>query len=251
MKSLVKLSLVAGLLVAGASSAMAGEFGIGGYGTKVEMEGNFNYLGSDISTKNDLGMTKKDSTVIPTLSYKTKNSVVFVDYVNTKHEGSSTLTRSIDFDGTTYTAASNVDSSLEMTWGRVGMRYNVGDLGTNGLVGLNVGGDIHVIKLEVSINDGTINNSYDVTFGMPTLALGLDVKPVKNVTLFGEINGMSFGSYGSYVEYDTGVKIACPMIKGVEWKVGYKSKEFDLEAEVDEKFNLEFKGAYAGLTYNF
>lgn len=249
-KNLVKLGVISGLLLA-ASTASAGEFGIGGYGSKVDLEGDFNYLGTDIDTKSDLNMTKKDSTVIPTLTYKTKDTIFYVDYIKTKHEGNGALNRTITFDEKTYTVGTNVQSKIEMDWGRLGFRTDATSFGTGDVVTLNLGADLHFIKLDASIDDGVTKTDESITFGLPTIGAGLEVRPVKNVALFADVAGMSFGSYGSYLEYDAGVKVDCPIIKGVEWKVGYKSKEFDLESEVDEKANLKFSGAYAGLTYNF
>lgn len=249
MKSLVKLSLLASLLIG--ASASAGEFGIGANVSKIDMEGNFNYLGTDINTKDTLGMNKKDTVVVPTISYTSGKHMVFANYTSTSFDGDTTLTSNVVFNGTTYAAATDVHSEIDTKWGVLGYRYNVGDLGTSNLVNLKLGADLHIINLSAEIESAVQSDKYDVTFGMPTFALGLDVKPIKSVTLFGEVNAMTFGSYGNYVEYDLGAKVACPIIKGVEWKAGYKSKEFDLEADSDEKFNLEFKGAYAGLTYNF
>lgn len=251
MKKFSKLSLIACLCVAGLSTANAGEFKIGTDVSKVEMEGKFNYLGTDINTKDTLGMDKKDTVVVPTISYTSGNHTVFGSYTGTKFEGSKTLTTNVDFNGTTYAAATDVNSAIETKWGVLGYRYNVGDLGTNKFLNVKVGTDLHIIDLQAEIASATQGDKYDVTFAMPALALGVDMNIYKNVGVYGELAGMSFGSYGSYVEYDTGVKVDYSLVKGLEIKVGYKAREFDLEADADEKFNLEFKGAYAGLAYKF
>lgn len=250
-KSLMKLSVIASLGVLGLTAANAGEFGIGAYGTKVDLKGNFTYLGNDISLNNDLNMNKKDTTVIPTLSYKTENSIVYIDYIRTEHKGSGVLSRTITFDDQTYTVGSNVKSSMKLDWGRLGFRTDVTDFGTNDVIGLRLGGDIHVIKLDTSIADATKAEHKSVTFGLPSIAAGIDVSPIKNVTLFADVAGLPLGSVGHYLEYDIGVKANCPIFKGVEWKAGYKSKEFDLEASDNEKAKLEFSGAYVGLAYYF
>lgn len=249
-KNLIKSGIICGLLLA-ASTASAGEFGIGAYGSKSDLSGKFNYLGTDVDTGSDLNMTKKDSTVIPTLFYKTKDTIIYVDYIKTRHKGSGNLNRTITFDDRTFTVGTNVSSEISMDWGRLGFRTDATSFGTGDVVTLNLGADLHFIKLDASIDDGVLKESKSVTFGLPTIGAGLEVRPVKNVALFADVAGMSFGSYGHYLEFDTGVKVDCPLIKGVEWKVGYKSKEFDLESEDNEKANLEFKGAYAGLSYSF
>ena len=251
MKNLLKLSVVAGLSLAAATSANAGEFGIGAYGSKVGIDGNFQYLGTNIGLKSDLNMSKKDTTVVPTLFYKTNSSVYYLDYIKTEHTGSGVLSRDIKFDDKTYTVGSNVSSSMKLDWGRLGFRTDVTSFGTDNLLNLKLGADLHVIKLNASIQDATRYESHSITFGMPTIGASLDIRPFEKVALYTDVAGMYFGSYGNYVEYDVGVKVDCILLKGGEWKVGYKSKEFDLEASSDEKANLKFSGAYAGFSYRF
>lgn len=251
MKKMIKMSLLSAIAVASlSSSAMAGEFKIGTDVMKKEINGDVTYRGTNINLQDSLGITQKETTIVPRISYVTDTTEYGISYTQNTFEGSKTLTSNIVFNGTTYTATTDVASEISTKWLTLDGKAKVGMLSTSDL-DVTIGGKIHFIDLEAQIASSTLTEKYDITFAVPAFGIGANYNVYKNLNIGGEVYGMYLGGYGNYIEYDVKASLDCTKVKGLSLNAGYKAQDFDLEADTDEKLNLEWSGFYAGLSYKF
>src|SRR3989344_8178691 len=93
-------------------------------------------------------------------------------YMPLSWDGQKTITQSINFDGKTYSASARVDSNLDITYQRLGYRYNIIDtLGNQ----LGIIFDIKLFDIEARLKTTGIDESYSVTAPVPTIGLGAQI----------------------------------------------------------------------------
>ncbi len=241
-----KLSLA--LLTCLCSSLSAGEFGFGVDGTATKLKGDFTYRGSKIDLKDDLMISKWKTQVVPKIFYKTGSHEVFVSYEALKFKGEGVLSRSIEFNNKIYTASDNIKSELSTKWGILGYRYH---LKSYEKLQFDFGLDIHVINFKSKLETSMVDEAHDITAGLPTLNFGIMYNIDESVQMGASINGMPFGKYGHFVEYDAKAKMDIKAISGLSTHLGFKSKNISLHKDEDEEAKLSWNGMYAGFEYSF
>ncbi|WP_428023845.1 hypothetical protein [Arcobacter sp.] len=249
----MKRKIITSMMIFGISSSLyADEFGLELGAQRIEVGGSVQYKGTKIDLKNDLKLDDTKTSIKPTLTYTTdsKKHKFFLNYEKSNYDKSSVITRSITFNNKVYTIGANVNTKLKTQWYQLGYRYNFEPLADNKL-NIDAGIDLNIIDLQTSLVTTGINESYDVTAPLPTLALDLKYDIVDDFAL--EVKGafMTLGSYGDYSEYYAGLNVGIPSVKNLSLKAGYMSKNLNIESDSNEKLELDYSGAYVGLAYKF
>jgi hypothetical protein len=202
-----------------------------------------------VISKDDLGLKSSDISVKPTLFYENNDHKFSLDYEKLDFSGSKTLTKDIIFNNKTYNVNTNIKSTMEFDWYRVGYAYK---LLNNSSSTLSLGLDLHIVDADIGIKDstGTINESYSETIAIP--AISLDGSYMINDTfgIDGKVSGIKVGSKASYTQYYAGVSAKCVFIENATWKAGYQYKKIDINID-DFDGDLKFKGLYLALNYKF
>ncbi|MEK7679870.1 MAG: hypothetical protein AAB356_06740, partial [Deltaproteobacteria bacterium] len=84
-------------------------------------------IGTDLDLVKDLGIDDKKGFLEGRITLELGSSKLRYGYVPMKWSGSKTLTQSVVFAGTTYTASTQVDSELKLDYHRLGYEYDVID----------------------------------------------------------------------------------------------------------------------------
>ncbi len=240
------------LSLAVSSVLTASEFGIEIGAQKNKLSADFAYGNSSTRTtvtQDDLGLKNSDTTVKPRLHYKSGNHMFDLDYEKLDFSGSKVLTKDIVYDNKTYTASTNVQTTFEMDWYRLGYRYSVL---SNEKGNLNIGADLHIIDADVGLVASSLNfdSSYSETLPLPTLVVSGNYAINDMFGLEAKASGINTGSKATYTEFYAGINVNCLLIKNGQWRLGYQSKKFDIDVD-DFKGDLSFKGAYLGFNYKF
>jgi len=217
-----------------------------------------------LDLKNDAHFSQKTQ---PIIGAKITNSIPFVpdlklDYMPMKFDGSGTLNRQITFGGTTYQAQANFNLNAKMNRFDVLAYYHVPFIAeaTKNIVKVKAGLNVRVIDFSESftgtdqLTGNTVTESKSLTVPVPMVHLGVSISPVKQVSLVGSVNYVSYGS-NNYYDYNTGIRfspnglfknlIAMPFVQA-----GYRYEK--LKINKDSVFaDVKVDGPYAMVGLEF
>ncbi len=182
---------------------------------KVEKSG----LGTDINLKSDLGVKDENFPEARVIWNTGPNSKIRLFYTQAKFKGDQAITRTIEFDGKTYSVGAQVTSKIDLQYFGLGWVWefiNISDekfkIGTI-LEAKGVAG-----KTALDAPSLAISESEDFIAGLPTAGLVFEFNPFKtsepyakkeiwkNFSFYGEIAGMSAGKYGYFGDAEAGIK---------------------------------------------
>lgn len=152
--------------------------------------------GTVIDLESDLGMSS-DMTIEPRVNWQVspRNRLSFM-YANIGAGGDQMVARDLTFLGTTYTAATRVVSDIDVDLFRLEWGYNWVNQENWSLESvLNVGagtGDAVLMAPGTALP----TQSESVAFPYVTIGLGVEVRPIEQVSLFGQFDGLPFGDWG-------------------------------------------------------
>jgi hypothetical protein len=169
------------------------------------------------------------------------------------YDSDGPVTRTIVFDGETYTAGTQVATDLEVHYASFGWIYEFINT-DDGMFKIGTVLDAKVMAADVSLESSAtpmspaIDESEQSVIGLPTVGVALDFNPVKMVNIFGEISGMSGGSYGHFVDGEIGIKLI--PVRNVSIVGGYRL--IDVRVEDSSNFaELRISGPFVGATIRF
>jgi len=155
-------------------------------------------------------------------------------------DGTTTLTRTFTFSGKTYTVSTPITSHAEINEAFFGYQYDVLSR-SGGHVGIQVGAAYFNASGTVS-NPTTGSASDSITIGLPLLGAEGRVFLVPNrVNINGQVKGMSFGSYGKYVE--TEFNLGVSPLKYLTIQASYRFVDIDIHESTGSRVvNPRFSG---------
>ncbi|MGM0519714.1 MAG: hypothetical protein ACQERD_08750 [Campylobacterota bacterium] len=235
-----------------ASVLSASNFGVEVGASQSNLKADFQYGSNATATKVDeniLGLDDKITTIKPRVYFNSGNHTFDFDYESLDFSGANTLTQDIEFDDETYTATTNIKSTMEIDWYRLGYRYSVIN---NGNTYLNAGLDLNILDTNIGLEEtaGNTSSYFDEVIPLPTLVLDGNYAFNEKVGVEAKFAGISVGSEGSYTEAYAGLNIQCLLLDNAKWRLGYKAKKLDVDVD-DFDGELEFKGAFLGFNYKF
>ena len=205
-------------------------------------------LGTDIDARRDLGMPDANFPAGDFLWQHGRSRVRF-SYTPIDYTGDQTVTRTLLFRGQPYTVGTRVASEiaaqhLQFSWAYQFLRTHEGKF----RIGPIVEADGFLMRGSLEAPAVGIRQTEDLKAGLPTVGLAMDFQPQRWVDIYGQVSGMQAGSYGYFVESDSGVK-AYPW-KYLVVTAGYRT--FNLHVESTPDFaRMRMRGAFVGAGLRF
>jgi len=265
-----KLMLVAGVLSACALSQALPLFNVSIEAGGVEQDpsgfvsyeahGNSNYY---LDLKNDAHFSQKTQ---PYIGVRITNSLPILpnlklDYMPMKFSGSGTLNRTIVFGGTTYQANANINLNAKMNRFDILTYYHLPFISTatKDMLKVRLGLNVRIVDFsesftgtEVNTNQ-TVTESKSLTVPVPMGHVGVTFSPIKQVSLVGDLNYVSYGS-NNYYDYNAGLRLSpkgilhsmiVPFIQ-----VGYRYEKLKID-QSSVYADVKVKGPYALIGVEF
>ncbi len=205
-----------------------------------------NGVGTDINFVDQLGLGDENFADVRLLWYTGPESSIRLAYNKIGFDGSRNITEQLVFDGKTYTINTPVSTSVDVENYRLGWTWQFvqADEGRFrfGTV-LELKG--FVVDARLAAPALNINEADKVAGALPTVGLAANWQVHPMVDLFGEIGGISAGSYGYFLDGEAGVKFV--PVENFSIIGGYRV--FDLKAENNNDYaRLKFAGPFVGAT---
>jgi hypothetical protein len=221
-----KLMLLTGILSACAlSQALPFKVSVFAGGVEQDPSGFVSYeaRGSQdyLDLKNDAHFSQKTQ---PYIGVRITNSLPILpnlklDYMPMKYSGYGTLNRPITFGGTTYQAA-KLQPKCKMNRFDILAYYHLPFISTatKDMLKVRLGLNVRVVDFSESFtgNKATINGipvggyyteSKSLTVPIPMGHVGVTFSPIKQVSLVGDLNYVSYGS-NNYYDYNAGLRLS-------------------------------------------
>ncbi|KPK88537.1 MAG: hypothetical protein AMJ94_14790 [Deltaproteobacteria bacterium SM23_61] len=207
-----------------------------------------NDIGTDVKLVDDLGFDEKKDfgEARGQVKFFGKHKFNF-SYLPLKWDADTTLTRTIEFNGQTYTAGTRVQSKLEMKMFKGGYEYDL-IASKHGFLGLTLDVLLTDFCMEMKAPSMALDEKYDATVPIPMIGLSGRVIPIKWVSLTGKISGLPMGGYGYILDAEASLDIN--PVKYVGISVGYRFLKMDLEYD-DNKADFKLDGPFAALKVRF
>jgi hypothetical protein len=250
----ILLSLTAGVVMVIAFSNTASAFEIGARGyywfptlktdMKVDASGT---PGTEFNAKDDLDMGTKAYPAIEVFGGLGKHHVSLL-YTEANYSGSTTLTKTINFDGKSYTGS--VDSSLKIRMVDVAYKYDVIDMG-NILAGFSVSaiGKIKYIEADASLSNSSLGKtSNNIKAPIPMIGAAAHLGILANILeARAELTGISYS--GNHL-YEALADLSLTPFPFLDIHAGYKIIALRID-QSDTYFNGQIAGPYLALTVSF
>jgi outer membrane protein len=220
MKKLALASIILSTAVLSQANAFPFKVSVFAGGVEQNPSGVVSYKAQNstdyLDLKNDAHFSQKTQ---PIIGAKITNTIPFVpdlkvDYMPMKYSGYGTLNRQITFGGTTYNANANFNLNAKMNRFDILAYYHIPFItqATKNIVKVKAGLNVRVIDFSESFtgNNATINNqpvggyyteSKSITVPVPMAHLGFSISPIKQASLVGDVNYVSYGS-NNYYDYN-------------------------------------------------
>jgi hypothetical protein len=162
-------------------------------------------------------------------------------------DGSKTLTKSIVYSGTTYSASTLVKTELDIDYHRLGYEYQLIDADKY-KVGFIF--EIKYFDIDMSLNAAAVglNESESVGAPLPTIGLSFNAELAKNVIVEAEFTGITLGS--SAYMYDAEVLVGYKPHEQVLISAGLRT--FTLHGDSDDdEIDFKVSGPFAMVRVTF
>lgn len=204
-------------------------------------------VGTDLDLVDDLGIDDKKGFLEGRITLELGSSKLRYGYVPMKWSGSKTLTQSVVFAGSTYTASTQVDSELKLDYHRLGYEYDFIDALNNKL------GMIFEVKYfdgNASLKASSLgfDNSESFRVPIPTVGIAAQVGLPLILSVGGEVTGMTYGSSAYILDAEAGINIK-PM-PFVLVSAGYRVFKLHVENS-DDMAEIKLKGPFLTLKADF
>ncbi len=226
---------------------LEGRYWIPQMGSRLRVEQNG--VGTDIDAKKDLGIP---DTNFPegSVALQYGRSTLRFSYTPIDYSGDHFVSRTILFHGQAFTVGTQVRSGLEVQHLQLSWTYqflHVRELFKLGPLIAADGFLMHGRLQAPNLNPPT-DEKEDLSVGLPTVGLAMDINPHRMVNIHGEVSGLKVGDYGYFVGSEAGLKFR--PAKHLFFAAGYRT--FNLHAENSPDFaRLQLHGPFLGAGFRF
>ena len=199
--------------------------------------------------ENDLGLDDDERNVL--LYVAIEHPVpglpnIRAQYMNMDTTGANLLSRTIDFNGQSFTIAEQVDTAVDFTQLDAVFYYELLD----NVVSLDLGMAVTHIEGEISVQSNLDRASADFDEIVPMLYAATRINlPTTGFWLGAQAQGISYDG-NSLIEYNAQVGYESDIGFGIE--AGYRAVQLELDSFEDvQDAELEVSGPYAALNFHF
>lgn len=232
--------LLIGCLKAQTSIAVEGQYWFTQLHATIRVEKNG--IGTDIDAKKDLGFGDSNFPA-GRVSVSWGHNTLRFEYTPIDFSGDQTVSRTLIFNGNTYTVGTRVISGLEIQDLQLGWSYGF-RLG-GGRVRLGPLVEVHGFLLSGHLRapEFNIDSREDLDVGLPTVGPTLTISPHPKFDIYGEATGMWAGDYGNFVRSEAGVRVR--PVRHIQFTAGYRT--FNLKVTHSADFaNPHLRGPFVG-----
>ena len=202
--------------------------------------------GTDINLKDDLGVKDEDFPEVRATLSLLGSSKLRLAYTQVGYSGDQNISRTVVFDGQTYSLGVNVDTDIDLQYIRLGWIWeflNISDkLKISSLI------EAKGFVIDASLKTPVISESENFTGGVPAVGVLVEFQPFKKIGVFAEVSGIDVGSYGYLYDAEIGIKIN--PIDNFSINAGYRM--FDLNFEDDSDYaKLKITGPFFSGEFRF
>jgi hypothetical protein len=203
-------------------------------------------IGSEIRLKEDLGV--KDEKIPGfRLDYRGKGgSSVLFDFFQIEQKGDQNVTRTVSYNGQTYSVGTRVTSALKSRNVRLGYAYRFGN--EKFRMGPAIVGTGVWLKGALAAPAINTSSSGDISLGFPVVGLSFYAAPDKHVSISGNFGGIKVGSHGSATDGEIQLKVYPG--KAGSFGVGFRSLRYGPKNNPDSAV-LRFQGAFVSAGVRF
>lgn len=206
--------------------------------------------GTRVDLEKDLGIDDENLPEARLTFWTGPNSRIRLAYLYGNFEGDTILGRTIEFNGTTFTASTRVETEIELHYGRLGWAYmfpvvpgifKVGPL-------LEVKGVFIDASLKTVGSGTTVRESAQLPIAFPTVGVMLNLTPHRMLEIFGEASGIPLGDLGYVVDAEAGLRFVPFGL--LTLSAGYRI--FDVRVGDDDDFGkLKLAGPFVSVSLRF
>jgi hypothetical protein len=234
-------------VVAQNSVELTGRYWMPQLGSRIRVESNG--FGTDIDARRDLGMADSNFP-LGGFTWQRGRSRLRFEYTPIEYSGDQNVTRTVFFASRQYTAGTRVVSNLQvqhlqLSWSYQFIHVREGKFRLGPVTELN--GFLMRGTLAAPDLATPFHQTEDLKTGIPTVGLAMDIQPHRNIDIYGQVSGMTAGSYGNFVSSDSGVKVRW---KRLLFTGGYRT--FNLNVNTSQDFaHFRLRGPFVGAGFAF
>lgn len=216
------------------STAISGQFA-----------GNVNGVGTQIDMQNDLGF-KRSNNVTAEAALQLGDFRLQAGYLPLDFKGSGTLTRSVTYNGQTYTAGTPVTSQVKADIYDLAVTYyliNMNDMPSRFQLGIEPA--VKIIKADTSLTGGGTTSKVSATVPIPTIGLRARVALADFLGVVGRVGYMSY-SKNHFLDADAQVEFSPVPLLGIY--AGYRKIGLKVDTSgvfLDTHLDGPYVGAFA------
>ena len=205
-------------------------------------------IGTTIDFENDLAIEDEDYPSVEAFVGVGKHHLD-LGYTKIDYSGSNVLTRTIIFNGETYSKSSLVSSSIEYKMIDFHYQYDFIDL-ENALAGFSLGGVFQVKYLdgEVSLKTTGLDEKEDFTLPIPMVGLNLHIGIIADI-LEARVRG-TIMTYSGDSMYELMADLSFTPLPFIDIHGGYRTFVIDVEEE-EVILDYNMSGPYVAITISF
>jgi hypothetical protein len=207
-------------------------------------------FGTDIDARRDLGMQDANFAEGGATLRAGGHQLGFL-YTPIDFNADQNVSRTVVFRGQPYTVGTRVVSELEIQHLQLYWAYQFIRVADNRFrLGPMIEADGFIMhgSLAAPNLSQPITQKEDISVGLPTVGLALDIEPHRLLHVYGRVAGMKVGDYGYFIGSEAGVKVR--PIKLLFFSVGYRT--FNLHVENSPDFaRLQLRGPFVGAGIHF
>jgi hypothetical protein len=204
-------------------------------------------VGTDIDGRNDLGFSDSNFPSGRVAVYLGHNRLSF-EYTPIDFSGDQIFSRTVVFNGRTYTLGTRVISGLEVRHLDLAWTYRFRLADGRVKVGPLVEAQGFLMSGRLRAPELNIDSREDLSVGIPTVGPALEISPRRMIDVYGEASGMSAGSYGHFIRSEAGVRIR--PVAHLQFTAGYRT--FNLQVTNSPDFtHLHLGGPFLGARFRW
>jgi len=205
-------------------------------------------IGTIVDFENDLAIQDEDYPSVEAFAGVGKHHLD-LGYTRIDYSGNNRLTRTVIFNGKSYSGGDLVKSSIEYEMIDFHYQYDFIDL-ENALAGFSLGGVFQVkyVDGEVSLKTTGLDEKEDFTLPIPMIGLNLHIGIIADI-LEARVRGTAM-TYSGDSMYELVGDISWTPFPFIDIHGGYKTFVIDVEEE-DVLLDYDMSGPYAAITISF